>query len=87
MVNVIFLWAHGRDITEEQSMQIWSNSHKVTMTEVITMKHRRANTQFLETRSLRGEANASKKRAENLKRLKVEKKEKISDPPCLQRRW
>ena len=44
------------------------------------MKQRRANTKFLKTRSLRGEVNASKKRAENLKRLKEEEKEKINDP-------
>ena len=43
------------------------------------MKQIRATMQFLKIRSLRGEANASKKREKNLKKLKVEKKEKIND--------
>ena len=43
------------------------------------MKQIRATMQFLKTRSFRREANVSKKRVDNLKKLKVEKKEKIND--------
>ena len=43
------------------------------------MKQMRAIMQFLKARSWKGEADASKERAENLKKLKEEKKEKINN--------
>ena len=51
------------------------------------MKQIRSTVQFLKTRSWSGEANASKKRAENLRKVECREERKDQRPPCLQRRW